>query len=119
MAIYMLFDKPADKQNMIFLKEYETVAIQQVYPDQKCNSTKEMLSACKEIIKKSADGDTIICWYDFMAVLCWWLCKIRFKRRKIITVNILLKDKNTKNKLAKILYKPVLKSKYVQATVTT
>ena len=79
-----------------------------------------MLSACKEIIKKSADGDTIICWYDFMAVLCWWLCKMQFKRRKIIAVNILLKDKNTtKNKVAKFLYKPVLKSKDVQATVTS
>ena len=120
MAIYMLFDNPADKQNMTFLNGYETAAIQQVYPDQKCNSTKEMLSACKEIIKKSADGDTIICWYDFMAVLCWWLCKVQFKKRKIIAVNILLKDKNTtKNKVAKFLYKPVLNSKDVQATVTS
>ena len=56
MAIYMLFDNPADKQNMTFLKEYETAVIQHVYPEQKCNSTKEMLSVCKEIIKKSADG---------------------------------------------------------------
>ena len=120
MAIYMLFDNPADKQNMTFLKEYETAVIQHVYPEQKCNSTKEMLSVCKEIIKKSADGDTIIFWYDFMAVLCWWLCKVQSKRRKIITVNILLKDKNTtKNKLAKFLYKPALKLKDVQATVTS
>lgn len=118
--IYMLFDNPADKQNMTFLDEYETALIQQVYPDQKCDFTKEMLSVCKEIIKKSADGDTIICWYDFMAVLCWWLCKLQFKKRKIITLNILLKDKNTvKNKLVKMLYKPMLKSKDVQATVTS
>lgn len=118
--VYMLFDNPADKQNMTFLGEYETASIQQVYPEHKCNSTKEMLQACKEMIKRSADGDTIICWYDFMAVLCWWLCKVQFKKRKIIVVNILLKDKNTaKNKLAKMLYKPVLKSKDVQATVTS
>lgn len=120
MAIYMLFDNPADKRNMTFLGEYETASIQQVYPEKKSNSTKEMLQACKEIIKQSADGDTIICWYDFMAVLCWWLCKVQFKKRKIIALNILLKDKNTtKNKLAKMLYKPVLKSKDVQATVTS
>lgn len=118
--IYMLFDNPADKQNMTFLNGYETATIQQVYPDQKCNSSKEMLSACKEIIKKSSDGDTIICWYDFMAVLCWWLCKVQLKKRKIIALNILLKDKDTaKNKLAKFLYKPMLKSKDVQATVTS
>lgn len=66
------------------------------------------------MIKRSEDSDTIICWYDFMAVLCWWLCKVQFKKRKIIAVNILLKDKNiTKNELAKFLYKLVLKSKDV------
>lgn len=118
--VYMLFDNPADKQNMTFLNGYETAKIQQVYPSQKCNSTKEMIVACKDIIKQSADGDTIICWYDFMAVLCWWLCKVQFKNRKIIALNILLKNKATaKNKLAKFLYKPMLKSRKVQATVTS
>lgn len=118
--VYMLFDNPADKQNMTFLNDYETAKIRQIYPPQKCNSTKEMLATCKDMIKQSADGDTIICWYDFMAVLCWWLCKVQFKNRKIIALNILLKDKNTaKNKLAKMLYKPMLKSKDVRATVTS
>ena len=108
--VYMLFDNPADKQNMTFLNGYETAKIRQIYPPQKCNSTKEMLAACKDMIKQSAEGDTIICWYDFMAVLCWWLCKVQFKNRKIIALNILLKDKaTTKNKVAKLLYKPVLK----------
>ncbi len=118
--VYMLFDNPADKQNMTFLNSYETAKIRQVYPSQKCNSTKEMLDACKDIIKQSVDGDTIIFWYDFMAVLCWWLCKVQFKNRKIIALNILLKDKTTaKNKLAKFLYMSMLKSKKVQATVTS
>lgn len=120
MAIYMLFDNPVDKQNMTFLNDYETARIQQVYPSRRCNSIKEMLGACKDMIKQSEKGDTIICWYDFMAVLCWWLCKIQLKNRKIIALNILLKDKATaKNKLAKLLYKPMLKSKKVQATVTS
>ena len=118
--VYMLFDNPADKQNMAFLNGYETAKIRQIYPSQKCNSTKEMLVACKDMIKQSAEGDTIICWYDFMAVLCWWLCKVQFKNRKIIALNILLKDKTTaKNRLAKFLYKPMLKSKKFQATVTS
>lgn len=120
MGIYMLFDNPADKQDMTFLNGYETVEIRQIYPSTKCNSAKEMLSVCKDTVKRSADGDTIICWYDFMAVLCWWLCKIQFKNRKIVALNILLKDKATaKNKLAKFLYKSMLKSKKVQATVTS
>ena len=118
--VYMLFDNPTDKQNMTFLNGYEAAKIRQVYPQQKCNSVKEMLAVCKDMIKQSAEGDTIICWYDFMAVLCWWLCKVQLKNRKIIALNILLKDKATaKNKLAKFLYKPMLKSKKVQATVTS
>lgn len=96
--VYMLFDNPADKQNMTFLNGCETAKIRQIYPPQKCNSTKEMLAVCKNMIKQSADGDTIICWYDFMAVLCWWLCKVQFKNRKIIALNILLKDKATAKK---------------------
>lgn len=81
--VYMLFDNPADKQNMTFLNGYEAAKIRQVYPQQKCNSVKEMLAVCKDMIKQSAEGDTIICWYDFMAVLCWWLCKVQLKNRKI------------------------------------
>jgi hypothetical protein len=118
--IYILFDNPADKQSMTFLSKYDTETIQQIYPEQKCNSQKEMLSVCNEALKKSTEGDTIICWYDFMAVLCWWLCRMKFKKRSIIVLNILLKNKNTlKNKLTKHLYKPMLKSKEVQATVTS
>lgn len=118
--IYMLFDNPADKQNMMFLNDYKTAKIQQIYPQHKLNSTKEMLIACTDTIKRTNDGDTIICWYDFMAVLCWWICKLQFKKRKIIAFNILLKDKATKkNKLAKLLYKSMLKSNDVKATVTS
>ena len=118
--IYMLFDNPEDKQNMTFLNDYETASILQVYPSQKCNSMKEMLVVCKDCIKKSTAGDTIVCWYDFMAVLCWWLCKLQFKQRRIVALNILLKDKATvKNKLAKFLYRSALKSNKIQATVTS
>ena len=49
--VYMLFDNPADKQNMAFLSGYETAKIRQIYPPQKCNSTKEMLAACKDMAK--------------------------------------------------------------------
>lgn len=118
--IYMLFDNPADQKNMTFLNGYATAEICQVYPSRKCNSVRKMLAACKDMIQQSADGDTIICWYDFMAVLCWWLCKLHFKNRKMIALNILLKNKTTvKNKLVKFLYKPMLKSEKVQATVTS
>lgn len=118
--IYILFDNPADKEKMTFLNSYESTKILHIYPHKKLNSIKEMLVVCNDVIKRSGGGDAIICWYDFMAVLCWWLCKIHFKNRKIIALNILLKDKATpKNKWAKFLYKSMLKSKKVQATVTS
>ena len=98
---YMLFDNPADKKNMEFLSEDKTVCIRQIYPSQKCNSIKAMLRCCQDCISMSKRGDTIICWYDFMAVLCCWLCKVQVKKRNIIALNILLKNKSPlKNKLA-------------------
>lgn len=118
--IYMLFDNPADEQKMEFLNGYETISIRQIYPKKKCNTVKQMATFCNKIIKQSTVGDTIICWYDFMAVLCWWLCKIQLQDRKIIALNILLKDKATvKNKLAKFLYRWALRSEKMQATVTS
>ena len=116
----MLFDNPEDKNNMKFLYNYETADIQQVYPPYKCNTVKDMLNVCNDMIKQSTHDDTIICWYDFMAVLCWWLCKLKLKKRKVVALNILLKDKDTfKNKVAKFLYRSMLKSNNVQATVTS
>ena len=47
MAVYMLFDNPADKQHMVFLDDHEGASIQQVYPERKCNSTKEMCKLVK------------------------------------------------------------------------
>ena len=118
--VYILFDNPADKQNMTFLREHEALTVRHVYPSQKCDAIKRMIVACMECIQQSAKDDTIVCWYDFMAVLCWWLCRLQGKKRKIIALNILLKDKNTtKNKLAKFLYGSALKSNKVQATVTS
>lgn len=118
--VYMIFDNPADKKDMSFLKNYGTASFIQLYPGTQCKSIKEMVSFCIDCINKSSDGDTVICWYDFMGVICWWLCKLSRKKINIIALNILLKDKNTKkNKIAKILYKKALKSEQLQATVTS
>ena len=70
--IYMLFDNPADRHGMKFLYDYKTAEIEQVYPTQKCSgSIKEMIRVCNILINKSKRNDTILCWYDFMGVLCW------------------------------------------------
>lgn len=119
--IYMLFDNPADRYGMKFLYDYKTAEIEQVYPARKCSgSVKEMIRVCNDLINKSEKNDTILCWYDFMGVLCWWICKLKGKKRNIIAINVLLKDKRTaKNRMAKLLYKIAFKSNKIQATVTS
>lgn len=117
--VYMLFDNPTDKQNMAFLNGFETVEIRQIYPSKKCDSIRKLIVTCNKCIKQTTEKDTIICWYDFMGVLCWWICRIQRKKRRIVILNILLKDKATvKNKVAKVLYRAPLKAINVQATVT-
>lgn len=118
--VYFLFDNPADKKNMEFLKEYDTASFRLIFPQNQCRSVKSMLKVCNECIRNSTIGDTIICWYDFMGILCWCLCKILHQKRDIIILNILLKRKQSlKNRLARILYRQALKSKSVIATVTS
>lgn len=117
--IYFLFDNPADKKNMEFLKEYDTASFRLIFPQEQCKSIKSMASTCRDCIRDSSEGDIIFCWYDFMGILCWWQCKALHKKRKIIALNILLKDKKTlKNRMARILYKPALMSKNLVVTVT-
>lgn len=118
--VYFIFDNPADKSKMEFLYEFDTKDYQQVYPDHQLLGMKEMASFVKEFISNTTEKDQLIFWYDFMGVLCWWICKLTCKRRKIIILNILLKDKKTKkNALAKFLYKRTLSDKNIVATVTS
>lgn len=118
--VYFLFDNPADKQNLVFLKKYSTSSFNLIFPRSQCKSIKSMLKVCYKCIQKSTDGDTIICWYDFMGILCWWLCRLLRKKRYIIVLNILLKNKHSlKNSMVRMLYRSVLKSENVRATVTS
>lgn len=118
--VYFLFDNPADKQNMEFLKDYSTASFNLIFPSEQCKSVKEMIRACYKCIQESDAGDTIICWYDFMGILCWWLCEVLHKKRNIVALNILLKKKKTlKNNVARFLYRQALKSANLNATVTS
>lgn len=118
--VYILFDNPADRTKMRFLTKYIQTPFIEVYPEQKCNSLKSMIKECQKCIDNTQDNDTIICWYDFMGILCWWLCKFKRKKRQIVVLNILLKKKETiKNKAVRRLYKIALSSNSIKATVTS
>lgn len=65
-------------------------------------------------------NDVVICWFDFQAILVYWLALLLNKRRKIVCINVLLKEKNTlKNKIVTYLYKKALNSNNVVASVTS
>lgn len=69
---------------------------------------------------KSNANDYVICWYDFQAVLCWWICKVLGIKRKIIAINILLKNKPTlKNRIVSYMYKEALLHSNFKASITS
>ena len=118
--IYILYDKPKSMEDMSFIvSEIEKECIE-VYPECRCDSIKKVLQFCNSVYAKVNNGDVVICWYDFMGVIIWWLSKIKCKEISVIALNILLKDKKTiKNTIAKSLYKRALKAENFTATVTT
>ena len=71
-------------------------------------------------LKKSCHDDRIVCWYDFQAVILFWLTRLFLCQREIVCLNLLLKPKRTlKNKIATSLYKSALNSSKFKATVTS
>ena len=92
--IYVLYDKPKKLEDMSFLTAAFEKEYKEIYPEWRCTSIKQMLSVCSTTVKRTKSGDTIVCWYDFMGVLCWWLSKLTNKKIKVIAINVLLKDKN-------------------------
>lgn len=78
------------------------------------------LKGAWEALCTSRKDDKIVCWYDFQAILLFYLCRITFRRRKIICLNILLKNKETTlNRFVQILYRHALRSSRFSATVTS
>lgn len=71
-------------------------------------------------LKSSRKDDAIVCWFDFQAIILFYLCLITCRKRKIVCLNILLKNKNTlKNRVVRILYRKALMSPNFTATVTS
>ena len=118
--IYLLFDNPNDKEKVSFVTNSFSFEIKEIYSPKWDKLIIGWIIGCLTILKLSKRNDMIVCWYDFQAVLCYWLAKLSFRHRKIVCINLLLKDKaSTKNKVVALLYKKALKSKYFVASVTS
>lgn len=118
--IYFLFDNPSDQHRLAFISNL-TQKKMKVVSSSKCSRLiVGWLKGCLSALRQSCRNDTIVCWYDFQAVLCYWLAKLSFRHRNIVCINLLLKDKaSTKNKVVAWLYKKALKSKHFVASVTS
>lgn len=118
--IYLLFDTPRDENKTSFIKKLLDIDIKEVYSPKSNKLIVGWIKGCLTILQSSHKNDTIVCWYDFQAILLWWFCKLAFMERRIVCVNVLLKDKDTlKNKMVAYLYKKVLNSNSVVASVTS
>lgn len=118
--VYFLFDNPGDKQRLSFISEKINKEMKEVYSPKCSKLIVGWLKGCLSVLEQSHRNDSIVCWYDFQAVLCYWLSRLTFKRRKIVCVNLLLKDKESaKNKVVAWLYKKALESKHFVASVTS
>ena len=118
--VYLLFDNPGDKGKVSFISQMIHGEVNEIYSPKSKRLIVGWLKGCKYALEVSHSYDTIVCWYDFQAILCYWLCRFTFKRRKIVCVNLLLKDKDSvKNKIVTWLYRKALNSKRVIASVTS
>lgn len=118
MKYYLLFDNNGNDK--LFIQEKIGIPITVIYSPFHKKKILSWIHGVLNVISKSKQNDTIICWYDFQAVLCWWICHLLFKRRNIVCINILLKDKTSKkNKIVSYLYKKSLLSTNFKASVTS
>ena len=118
--IYLLFDNPNDKEKVSFITNSFSFEIKEIYSPKWDKLIIGWIIGCLTILKLSKSNHTLVCWYDFQAVLCYWLAKLSFRQRKIVCINLLLKDKaSAKNKVVAWLYKKALKSKLFVASVTS
>lgn len=114
MSNYILFD---NQDNYDFLKPN----FDGVFYSPKCkNKIVSWIKGACIALRNTKKNDLIVCWFDFQAVLLFWMSLIFMRRRKIVCLNILLKDKKTfRNRIVSLLYKVALSSKNFRATTTS
>ena len=79
---YLLLDNKKDTKRLSFIKIQLKNEIKIILSPSCRNLFLSWLIGCIVILVKTNSNDTIVCWYDFQAVLCYWLSKLIFKAEK-------------------------------------
>lgn len=124
--IHFIFDWPTtkiDKTQQLFLFEFRDKRNYICDVDGSSRGKFKKLNwvyfTFKTVLKSKKD-DLIVCWFDFHGVLCYLATKLFFRKRKILAINILLKNKKTLfNRLVSILYRWAFNDKYFYFTYTS
>lgn len=118
--IYLLFDNPGDKGKVSFISQLIHCEVKEVYSPKSKRLIVGWLKGVFALLRLSRKNDILVCWFDFQAVMCFWLCKMLLLKRRIVCINLMLKDKNTlRNKIVTWLYQGALRSKHFVASVTS
>lgn len=119
--IYLLFDSPSsDNGKCSFISRLSDLEIKEIYSPKSDRKIIGWLKGVVALLRQSQRNDVLVCWFDFQAVMCFWLCKVLLLKRRIVCINLMLKDKDTlKNKVVAWLYQGALRSKHFVASVTS
>jgi len=118
---YIIFDNFHDNNGFIAeALRNNGIGIEEIYSPPGKYKCIAWVRGVFKTIRKSSANDTLIFWYDFQGIICFWACRLLLLKRRIIILNILLKNKSTlKNKVVSYLYKLPLQSNHVKATITS
>lgn len=116
---WILFDNSRNEYSFIS-QLWGDKNIREVYSSIYSKKIITWVMGASKVLKLSRKDDTIICWFDFQAVLVYWLSLMTFRPRNIVCINVMLKDKETlRNRVVGWLYKRALASKRFKASVTS
>lgn len=117
--IYLLFDHSRLEKSFVS-KLWGNSNLREVYSPNRNHKIIGWLLGIFSTLRYSRKNDVIICWFDFQAVLTYWLSFLTFRRRDIVCINVMLKDKDSfRNRIVGSLYKKALSSTKFRASVTS
>lgn len=118
MKIYFLNDTPSTGH--CFIAEQSRFDMEYITTPSSGKPVVRWFVGAFRAMRQSRRGDVVICWYDFQALILFFLSAVTFGRRHVVALNILLKEKDGfRNRLVKKLYARAFRSPFFRCTITS